>query len=297
MSLEAVSGIEALRQSLEGPRREGQTIGLVPTMGALHEGHAALIERARSACDLVVVSIFVNRPQFGPAEDFDRYPGSLADDVLFCEARGIDRVFAPSEEDIYPEAPHTAVEVGPEAGGLCGALRPGHFQAVASVVLKFFGIVQPDRAYFGEKDFQQLVLIRRMVRDFNLPVEVVPVPTCRESDGLAISSRNTCLNPEERRAAAVIYRALRVMRQRVADGDRTVSVVRKAGLKVLELEPLARVEYLEIVDPEVLAPLERIAGPVRAVAAVRIGDTRLIDNVACEPGKKSRGRRPRQKSP
>jgi pantoate--beta-alanine ligase len=292
MSLEAVPTIGALRESIEGLRRQGRSIGLVPTMGALHAGHAALIGRARSDSEVVVVSIFVNPLQFGAGEDFERYPRNLREDLLFLELRGVDLVFAPSREEIYPESPHTGVEVGIEAGKLCGELRPGHFRGVATVVLKLFGIVQPDRAYFGEKDFQQLAVIRRMARDFNLPVDIVAVPTERESDGLAISSRNVYLDPEERRAAAVLYRALRVMRQRIADGDRTVSVVRKAGLKVLELEPLTEVEYLEIVDPDDLQPVKKkISGPVRAVAAVRIGETRLIDNLACEPGRKFRRKR------
>jgi pantoate--beta-alanine ligase len=291
MSLDAVSGVAALREALAAPRRQSQSIGLVPTMGALHAGHGALIDQARQDCDLVVVSIFVNPLQFGPGEDFARYPRTLRDDLLFSEVRGVDFVFAPPEDEIYPESLHTAVQVGEEADTLCGELRPGHFQGVATVVLKFFSIVQPDRAYFGEKDYQQLAVIRRMTSDFSLPVEIVSVPTVREPDGLALSSRNAYLDPEERRAAAVIYRALRVMRQRIGDGDLTVSVVRKAGLKVMELEPLAQVEYLEVVDPDSMQPVRKISGTVRVLTAVRIGETRLIDNVACEPGRKVRRQR------
>jgi pantoate--beta-alanine ligase len=291
MTLDAVTSVGALRDLLGGPRREGKTIGLVPTMGALHAGHAALIARARQDSDVVVVSIFVNPLQFGPKEDFERYPRNLAEDLLFCEVRGVNFVFAPSGEEIYPESLHTWIEVGPEAEMLCGELRPGHFRAVATVVLKLLGIVGPDAAYFGEKDFQQLTVIRRMVADFNVPARIVAVPTVREADGLALSSRNAGLDPEERRSAAAIYRALRVMRQRIADGDRTVSVVRKAGLKVLELEPMAEVEYLEVVDPVRMQPVRKVDGPVRVVTSVRIGRTRLIDNVPCEPGRRPRRRR------
>lgn len=297
MSLEAVSTAASLRKVLDGPRRRGQSIGLVPTMGALHEGHAALVDQARTDCDVVVVSIFVNPLQFGPKEDFERYPRNLRDDLLFLELHKVDVVFAPSDVEIYPESMHTAVEVGEEAGTLCGELRPGHFRGVATVVLKFFSIVQPDRAYFGEKDFQQLAVIRRMARDFSLPVEIVAGPTVREPDGLAISSRNQYLNPEERRSATVIYRALRVMRQRIADGDKAVGVVRKAGLKVMELEPLAEVEYLEIVDPQTMQPLRKIAETVRVVTAVRIGETRLIDNIECVPGSRARRKRSEAATP
>lgn len=291
MSLEAVSSIQAVRHILDPLHRDGRTIGLVPTMGALHAGHAALVDAARADCDCVVVTVFVNPLQFGPEEDFERYPRNPGDDVLFCEVRQVDCVFAPRTEEIYPESPHTFVEPGPEAGGLCGAGRPGHFRGVATVVLKLVNIVQPARAYFGEKDFQQLVVLRRMVADLNVPVEVIAVPTVREPDGLAVSSRNAYLNSEERRAAGVVYRALRVMRQRIADGDRSVAVVRAAGLKVIELEPLVEVEYLETVNPEDLQPVTRISKTVRVLTAVRIGSTRLIDNIECEPGTKARRRR------
>ena len=290
MSVEQLRTIAEVRAYLIASRSRG-TVGLVPTMGALHEGHGNLIDQARSECDRVIVSVFVNGLQFGPKEDLESYPRNLEADLKFCSARQVDAVFAPSAEEMYPEAPHTFVEVGREAEGLCGGSRPGHFRGVATVVLKLFNIVAPDRAYFGEKDLQQLAVVSRMTRDFNLEVEIIALPTVREPDGLAISSRNAYLGPEERQAASVLYRALRVARQRIADGDTDPVVAKQAAAMVLELEPTVRVDYLEVVDPARMSPVERIAGPVRAVGAIWIGDTRLIDNVLCETRKKPRRRK------
>ena len=288
MSVESIRTVEQVRTFLAEPRRSGKTIGLVPTMGALHEGHGGLIERARAECDVVLVSLFVNPIQFGPREDLSRYPRRLDEDLIFCDVRRVDAVFVPSSEDVYPEPLHTFVEVGVEAEKLCGPSRPGHFRGVATVVLKLLNIVQPHRAYFGEKDIQQLAVIQRMVRDLNLPVEIVGSPTSREPDGLAISSRNQHLSTDERQVASVLYRALRVARQRIGDGSDDPNVAREAALKVLGLEPLARVDYLEVVDPIEMQPVDKIRGPVRAVGAIWIGETRLIDNVLCEPPKKGR---------
>ena len=259
-------------------------------MGALHEGHGSLFDRAREECDFVVVSIFINPTQFGPDEDLDLYPRNLAADFLFCESRKIDAVFAPTEEAMYPEPLHTRVEPGIEASRLCGASRPGHFKGVATIVLKLLNTVGPDRAYFGEKDFQQLAVISRMVKDFDLPVEIVECPTHRESDGLAVSSRNGTLNLEEREVASVLYRALRVARERIRDGDRDPNAALNAARTVLDLEPLVRIDYIEVVDPVSVRPVENVVNPVRVAGAVWIGETRLIDNVLCDPGKKVRRR-------
>lgn len=290
--MESISDPEQLRAYLKSARSEGKEVGLVPTMGALHSGHASLIERARPECDILVVSVFVNPFQFGPGEDLERYPRNLADDLLFCEVRDVDVVFSPAEDALYPEPLHTWVEPGLEAEGLCGRSRPGHFRAVATVVLKLLNLVGPERAYFGEKDLQQLAVIRRMVADFDLAVEIVACPTHREGDGLAVSSRNSYLNAEERLVAGVLYRALRVARERIADGTGDLGTPLEAARTVLGLEPLARIDYLEVVDPDTMQPVDKITGPVCVVGAVWIGKTRLIDNIRCEaPGKRRRRRR------
>ena len=290
MSVELIRTVAEVRTFLADLRRSGKVIGLVPTMGALHEGHGGLIERARAECDVVLVSLFVNPIQFGPEEDLSTYPRSLDEDLIFCDVRRVDAVFAPSNEEVYPEPLHTFVEVGLEAENLCGPSRPGHFRGVATVVLKLLNIIQPHYAYFGEKDIQQLAVVQRMVRDLNLPVRIVGSTTSREPDGLAISSRNQYLSTEERQVASVLYRALRVAGQRIGDGS-DPNVAKEAARKVFAVEPLARVDYLEIVDPIDMQPVDKISGPVRAVGAMWIGETRLIDNVLCKPFKK--GRRPR----
>ena len=291
MTVAAFRSARELRTYLDSSPLADKPLGLVPTMGALHEGHGSLIQLAREECGTVIVSLFVNSLQFGPTEDLKHYPRRFDADLLFCERRGVDALFAPSEEEMYPSGTPTLVEVGPEAEGLCGASRPGHFQGVATTVLKLFNIVRPDRAYFGEKDMQQLAVISRMARDMNLSVDIVTGPTQRDPDGMAISSRNEYLSTEERQIAPVLYRALRVARQRIGDGDRDPLLPKNAALKVLEFEPLVRVEYIEIVNPEDMQAVDEIAGPVRVAAAIRIGDTRLIDNVLCEPSNKPRRRR------
>jgi len=248
-------------------------------MGALHPGHEALIGGARRECGIVVVSIFVNPLQFGPNEDYARYPRTLEKDVEICRRQGTDVVFNPSPDEMYPLPPLTFAQVTRVSEHLCGKFRPGHFRGVATVVLKLFNIVRPDRAYFGEKDMQQLAVIRRMVADLNIPVDIAAVPTVREPDGLAISSRNQHLNSAERKAAPVLYRALEEAVKRTRSGERDASKVREAAIAILESEPLVRVEYLEIVDPTEMQPLATISDSVRIAAAVWIGGTRLIDNV------------------
>ena len=268
------TSVKDVRKALE----TAKNIGLVPTMGALHAGHEVLIQRARKDSEAVVVSIFVNPLQFGPNEDYTRYPRELPRDLEICERNGADLVFAPSVEEMYPLPELTFVDVTRVSEHLCDAFRPGHFRGVATVVLKLLNIVQPDRAYFGEKDMQQLAVIRRMVQDLMVPVEIIGVPTVREADGLAISSRNQYLNPAERKAAPVLHRALQEAAGRMRSGERDVAKIREAALTILNGEPRVRLEYLEIVDPLEMQPLSAISGPARIAAAIWIGNTRLIDN-------------------
>lgn len=255
------------------------TWGFVPTMGYLHEGHLSLIRRARAENDHVAVSIFVNPTQFGPHEDYNRYPRDLERDLRLLEPLQVDLVFVPSVEEMYPPGFQTWVIVEELSRPLEGASRPGHFRGVATVVAKLFNIVQPDRAYFGQKDAQQAVVIRRMVRDLNFPVEIVVCPTVREPDGLALSSRNTYLNPQERQAATVLFRALQAAKARYEAGERDGERLREAMREVLRGEPLARVDYVSVADPETLEELSRVEGSALLSLAVYIGNTRLIDNL------------------
>jgi pantoate--beta-alanine ligase len=231
-----------------------------------------------------VVTIFVNPLQFGPTEDYSRYPRAVAQDLEICRRNGADLVFAPSVEEMYPQPQLTFTEVSRVGEHLCGAFRPGHFRGVATVVLKLFNIVQPQRAYFGEKDMQQLAVIRRMTSDLNLPIDVVGVPTVREADGLAVSSRNRYLDPEQRNAAPVLYGALQEAERQIRSGERDAANIRDAALAVLQESPLVRVEYFEIVDPGEIQPVSTVNGPVRIAAAIWIGTTRLIDNIYCRAG-------------
>ncbi|HET9129314.1 MAG TPA: pantoate--beta-alanine ligase [Terriglobia bacterium] len=281
-----VSSVSQTREQLDNVRRAGKRIGMVPTMGALHAGHASLIQRARSECDFVVVSIFVNPLQFGPTEDYQRYPRPVEKDVALCAEIGVDLIFAPETSEMYVSPQITFVEVTRITDYLCGAFRPGHFRGVATVVLKLFNIVQPDFAYFGEKDYQQLCVIRRMVEDFNLRVTIVPVPTHREPDGLAMSSRNVYLSAEERAAAPALYRSLKIAQERIAAGESDVEKIKADSLRLLAA-PLIRVQYFEVVDPDDLQPVEIVSGPVRIAAAIFIGKTRLIDNVSAGDEKHS----------
>ncbi len=255
------------------------SVGLVPTMGCLHEGHLSLVHRARAENDFAAATLFVNPAQFGPGEDYARYPRDLQRDRRLLEEAGCDLLFAPSVEGMYPAGCETVVDVGSVSAPLEGRCRPGHFRGVATVVLKLLGIVRPTRAYFGQKDAQQLVVIDRMVRDLDVPVEIIGCPTIRESDGLAMSSRNSYLSPEERRAAPVLYRALLAARERISRGERSAEEVRQAMQQVIAAEPLARMDYVSVADPATLQELEVVTGPVLLSMAVRIGPARLIDNM------------------
>ena len=271
--LYSVADMATARTAAERP------LGLVPTMGALHEGHLSLVRRARCENATLVVTIFVNPTQFAPNEDLAAYPRDLDRDLALLENEGADLVFLPSPEEIYPGGFDTWVNVERTSARLEGESRPGHFRGVATVVCKLFNMVRPDCAYFGQKDAQQLQVIRRMNADLNLGVEVTAMPTVREPDGLAMSSRNAHLSPAERLAAPVLHNSLRAARELYADGSRQVPAIREAMQKMLDAEPLASTDYVSVADPETLAELQHIEGPALVSLAVRIGDTRLIDNV------------------
>jgi pantoate--beta-alanine ligase len=283
MPIEVVETIQALRERVAQARGARRRIGLVPTMGALHAGHRRLIDTARVECDFVVVSIFVNPLQFDRDDDLQKYPRSLVADVELCSASGVAVVFAPPVGEMYPAPPDCTVDVGRVADHLCGPYRPGHFRGVAMVVMKLFQIAQPDRGYFGEKDAQQLAVVRHLVSDLNVPVEIVAVPTVREVDGLAISSRNQRLRPDERRIATALYEALGAVKQQISAGVTDPARLREAGALVIQQRQGVRLEYLEIVDPREMQPVERVEAPVIAAGAIWVGTTRLIDNVLCAP--------------
>jgi pantoate--beta-alanine ligase len=279
-----VATIAELRAALEGHRAAGRRVGFVPTMGYLHEGHASLMHAARAANDVVVSSIFVNPLQFGPSEDLSAYPRDLTSDTAMAERRGVDLLFVPTKEEMYPEAIRTTVTVAGVSEPLEGTTRPTHFAGVATVVAKLFAIVGPCRAYFGEKDFQQLAVIRRMARDLSLPIEVVGCPTVREPDGLALSSRNAYLTPEERAAAPIVHRALQAGRVTVASGERDPAAVSAVMAELIEGEPLAELDYAEVVDAATFEVPDPLVGELRLLAAARFGRARLIDNVGVEVG-------------
>ncbi len=270
--------IAETRERVAAARNAGLSIAFVPTMGALHSAHAKLIESARAECGFVVVSIFVNPLQFAPNEDYNRYPRALPADLELCVSAGAGLVFAPGVEDMYPEEQLTFAEVTKVSDNLCGAFRPGHFRGVVTVVLKLLNIVQPDRAYFGEKDMQQLAAVRRMVSDLALPVQVAGVPTVREADGLALSSRNQYLDRAQRVAAPVLYRALVKARQLVIEGERDARVIRAEAIQLLHETPAAKLQYFEIVDGN-MQPVEQVSAGDRAAGGVWFGTTRLIDNI------------------
>jgi pantoate--beta-alanine ligase len=259
-------------------RASGEKVGLVPTMGFFHQGHISLMRAARLENDFVVVSIFVNPTQFGPREDLEAYPRDLDRDVRMASEVGVDCIFHPRVEDMYPQPYLTYVDVEEITDTLCGASRPGHFRGVATVVAKLFNIIPAHRAYFGLKDAQQALVIRKMVEDLNFDVEVVVCPTVRESDGLAMSSRNTYLEAEERRAATVLYRSLKKAEELVREGERDAAVIKAHMKGLLDEEPLVEPEYVEIVDYRHLRPMERLEGEVLIALAARVGKARLIDN-------------------
>ncbi|SIN73553.1 pantothenate synthetase [Acetomicrobium flavidum] len=261
-------------------KREGRIIGLVPTMGYLHDGHLSLIKKARRENDIVIMSNFVNPLQFGPKEDFATYPRDLDRDNKLAESAGVDYVFAPTTEEMYPQGYDTYVEVkGPITEKMCGKSRPGHFKGVTTVVLKLFLITQPDRAYFGQKDAQQAIVIRKMVTDLNVPVKIITCPIIREEDGLALSSRNTYLSSEERLQALALPRALSAGRDMIMKGETDPQKVRLHIKQILESSPGIRVDYVEVIDGDDLSDLSVIKGKVLLAAAVYVGKTRLIDNI------------------
>ncbi len=274
--------ISAISEIRELRRRTSGSVGFVPTMGYLHEGHLALVKRARAENSTVVVSIFVNPTQFGPREDFGTYPRDLNRDLKLLEEEKVDVVFVPPDEEMYPHGYSSWVDVEKVAECLEGMARPGHFRGVATVVAKLFNIVQPTKAYFGQKDAQQAVVIKRMVADLNMDLEVVVVPAVRESDGLAMSSRNTYLNLEERQAAIVLFKALSLAKQLWQDGEKDADKIRRQMTSLIQKEPLAQIDYVSIADAETLEELKIIDRPALASLAVRIGKTRLIDNVLLE---------------
>ena len=277
--MQTIDEPSAIQRRCESLRREGKTIGLVPTMGAFHGGHLSLMRSARADNDIVVVSIFVNPIQFGQGEDFDSYPRDLHSDLAQAERAGADLVFTPSAEAIYPKGFQTYIDVTELTEGLCGASRPGHFRGVTTVVAKLFNLVRPHRAYFGQKDYQQSVVVRRLAADLNCDLDIVVLPTVREFDGLAMSSRNVRLTPPQRWAAGILYASLSHAEARVGAGERSAKAILDAMRAMIEAEPLAQIDYVVLCDPESLKPLDRIEGPVLAALAVRFGETRLIDNL------------------
>ena len=282
--MEIVETVCAMKAQVAAWKAEGLTVGLVPTMGSLHAGHESLMDAARAACDRVVVSVFVNPIQFGPGEDFDAYPRDIERDGAIAAAHGVDVVFHPTAEEMYPPAHNTYVVMETLTDALCGASRPGHFRGVCTVVTKLFNIVRPDQAFFGQKDAQQLAIIKRMVADLNMNVTVVGCPIVREEDGLAKSSRNAYLSPEERQAALVLSRAIRAGEAAVAAGERDGTALRRLMTAVIEEEPLARIDYIEVVDGLTMRPVEAIGETALVAMAVYIGRTRLIDNFLYEAG-------------
>jgi pantoate--beta-alanine ligase len=273
------STTDEMRAASRAARHPGKRLGFVPTMGALHPGHLSLVRAARARSDVVAVSIFVNPLQFGPAEDLAKYPRTFERDVEFLESEVVDILFAPTPEEMYPAGAVTYVTVEGLSEKLCGKSRPGHFRGVTTVVAKLFNIVEPDLAFFGQKDAAQTTIIRRMVRDLNLPVEIVVCPIVREPDGLAMSSRNAYLSPRERKSAMVLHRSLTQLRDRFDQGERNAANLIEAGRQVLAQEPAVRVDYLEIVDPATLDPVQELRSTTLVAIAALVGNTRLIDNI------------------
>jgi len=274
--VKTISDIRALRQRLKG------TVGFVPTMGFLHEGHLALVKRAKTENSAVIISIYVNPTQFGPKEDFGAYPRDLDRDLELLRKEGTDIVFVPLDDEMYPPGFSSWVDVEKVTERLEGASRPGHFRGVATVVAKLFNIVQPTRAYFGQKDAQQVVVVKRMVADLNMNLEVVVVPTVRESDGLAMSSRNIYLSPKERQAATILFKALTLAQRLWRSGEKDAEKIRRQMTALIQKEPLAQVDYISIADAEMLKESNSLDRPAVASLAVRIGKTRLIDNMPLE---------------
>lgn len=280
--MQVVRDIAGLRSIIKNARRSGESVGFVPTMGFLHEGHLSLVRRAREENDLVVLSIFVNPLQFGMNEDFEDYPRDLENDSAMAESAGCHLIFAPSLREMYPSGYVTFVDVERLTETLCGASRPGHFRGVTTVVAKLFNIVAPDRAYFGQKDAQQALVIQRMVRDLNMDLEVVVMPIIREEDGLAMSSRNAYLSPEERKAAAILYKSLQLAEEHIRQGEHDADAIRKLIRETIKTEPLAEIDYIAVTDAGELTEAREIESSTLIALAVRFGKTRLIDNIIVE---------------
>ena len=278
MSIEIKSSPIEIRNQVKEWRRQGLTVGLVPTMGYLHEGHQSLIKKSVEQNDKTVVSVFVNPIQFGPNEDLATYPRDLDRDARLCEETGADLIFHPEPSDMYEDDFCTFVDMDRVTKNLCGKTRPTHFRGVCTVCSKLFHIVGPDRAYFGQKDAQQLAVIRRMVRDLNFDLEIVGCPIIREEDGLAKSSRNTYLSPQEREAATVLHKALMLGRKAIEDGENNTTIVKELIRQTIEAEPLSKIDYVEIVDFDSIEPIDEIRQNTLIAVAVYIGSTRLIDN-------------------
>ena len=276
--MKIVSTVNDVRSTVKEWKKNGLKVGLVPTMGFLHEGHLSLIKKAVAENDKVIVSVFVNPTQFGPNEDFEAYPRDLNKDAALCEEAGADLIFHPEPEEMYPDGFCSSVNMTGLTDALCGKSRPIHFQGVCTVVSKLFNIAAPDNAYFGEKDAQQLAIIKRMVKDLNFDIKITGCPIIREEDGLAKSSRNTYLNPEERQAALVLSKAVKCGRSLVEGGEKDSAVILKEMKSIIENEPLARIDYVEIVDMNTMRNIDKVKGDVLCAMAVYIGKTRLIDN-------------------
>ncbi|MDD5596152.1 MAG: pantoate--beta-alanine ligase [Candidatus Omnitrophica bacterium] len=277
--MKIVRGIKLMQEISHRQKSKGRSIGFIPTMGALHEGHLSLIRKARRENDFLVVSIFVNPTQFGRNEDFGKYPRVLKKDALLCKKAGVDAIFYPFAKEMYPSEYKTYVEVEDLSQVLCGKFRPGHFRGMATVVNKLLNIVSPNRAYFGQKDAQQAVIIRKMVSDLNLPVKVEVLPTVRQADGLALSSRNTYLKPQERKDALVLSQSLKLAKNLIRQGKVDSQAIIKAMAKLIRVKKNAKIDYIAIVDAQNLKPLKKVSGKCLIALAVRIGKTRLIDNL------------------
>ncbi len=283
--MQIVATVKEVREQVKAWKKEGLSVGFVPTMGYLHEGHKSLIDKAVEENDRVVVSVFVNPIQFGPKEDLASYPRDLDRDAKLCQDAGANLIFHPENEEMYFDDFCTFVDMDDLTQGLCGKTRPTHFRGVCTVVSKLFNIVAPDKAYFGQKDAQQLAVIRRMVRDLNFDIEIVGCPIIREEDGLAKSSRNTYLSPEERAAAVILHKGLTEGEKMIKAGEKDAAKVVKAITDIIESEPLARIDYVEMVDWNTLKPVTEIVDEVLTAVAVYVGTTRLIDNVICAKAK------------
>jgi len=281
--IEVITTIDEMQKRADGWRQSGKTIVFVPTMGFLHEGHLALMRRGREYGDILVISIFVNPTQFGPQEDFETYPRDFERDRRLAESVGVDVIFAPQNDEMYGERFQTYVSLEELPQHLCGLSRPNHFRGVATIVSKLFNIVKPHVSIFGEKDYQQLVIIRQMVRDLNFDIRIVGAPTVREPDGLAMSSRNNYLSPEERRSASVLFQSLKLAQKSVAEGERDARKLINAASAHIKSVPHTQIDYVTICDPETLDDVDQIGGPVLMALAVKVGKTRLIDNTILKP--------------